>query len=409
MSPASYLHKKTNGWPKVNQIFLHGKKVWQVDFRQSVKGRHLGSRKVFSDQSSALHFAGELREERQLTGIAVHGAIPGVMRESERIDALEALNILRPLNCSLMEAARLMKDHITGRRPYQKTPTVEKAWAQYFEQKISEATRGDLETTTVKGYQRIFDRTIASTRLATRRIDSIDSGDIQNWLNSIPTTPGDRKNCKATLSQLMNFARIKKWRTDNPCELIIVRTKQKEVETLAPKQISQLLAACRGHEQSTLLVPYFAVGCLAGLRPFEAEKLDWEDINLSSKQIKVWKNTSKNRVSRYVNLSPEALKMLTPYKRESGCITGDIKGSWRRYWEEARGQAGFTFEKRNIQGSPWPMDCLRHTFASYWLTRHSDKNELANQMGDSVAVINKHYRRAIPRSEAAAFWRIFNS
>jgi len=406
MSPASYHHKKTNGWPSINLISVHNQKVWQVDFRQRVKGRQLGSRKIFKDQKEALEFAEELREERQLTGIAIHGALPGVMREAERIDALEALNILRPLNCSLMEAARLMKDHLTGRRPYQKTPTIAAAWEHYYEQKISEADRGDMEENTVKGYQRIYQRTIAHTSLAKRRIDTIDSSDIQNWLNSIATTPGDRKNCKATFSQLMNFARIKKWRSDNPCELISVRTKQKEVETLDPEQIAKLIKSCRNHERSSNLVPYFAVGCLAGLRPKEADKLDWQDINLDSKQIKVWKDTSKNRVSRYVNLSPEAIKMLKPHRQAAGCITGEVKGSWRRYWEEARGQAGFAFDKRGFKGAPWPFDCLRHTFASFWLTRQSDKNELANQMGDSVVVINKHYRRAIPKAEAAAFWEV---
>ena len=99
-----------------------------VDARQSIKGKAIGRRFFFETQVLALKHADDLRKERALSGVAVHGAIPGVMTEAERIDCLEALNLLRPLRCSLFEAAQLAKAHLERRRVYHSTPTIEKAW-----------------------------------------------------------------------------------------------------------------------------------------------------------------------------------------------------------------------------------------------------------------------------------------
>jgi hypothetical protein len=49
---------------------------------------------------------------------------------------------------------------------------------------------------------------------------------------------------------------------------------------------------------------------------------------------------------------------------------------------------------------------MRHSFGSYWLAIHADRPHLAELMGNSVDVIKKHYRRAIPRTEAEKFWQI---
>ena len=41
------------------------------------------------------------------------------------------------------------------------------------------------------------------------------------------------------------------------------------------------------HEHTPDMVPYFAIALFAGLRPKEAEQLDWENINFDKSTIKV--------------------------------------------------------------------------------------------------------------------------
>jgi hypothetical protein len=54
----------------------------------------------------------------------------------------------------------------------------------------------------------------------------------------------------------------------------------------------------------------------------------------------------------------------------------------------------------------WPADSLRHSFASYWLPIPAARPRLCELMGNSPAVLKKHYRKLVPEQEAAKFWEI---
>lgn len=60
----------------------------------------------------------------------------------------------------------------------------------------------------------------------------------------------------------------------------------------------------------------------------------------------------------------------------------------------------------NPKNSTWPQDILRHSFASHWLPIHQNRSVLAEEMGNSVQIIKKHYRKHASKSAAAAFWEI---
>ena len=54
----------------------------------------------------------------------------------------------------------------------------------------------------------------------------------------------------------------------------------------------------------------------------------------------------------------------------------------------------------------WPSNALRHSFGSYHLARFNDAPALALQMGNSPAMIFKHYREVVRPQEAEKFWNI---
>ena len=62
--------------------------------------------------------------------------------------------------------------------------------------------------------------------------------------------------------------------------------------------------------------------------------------------------------------------------------------------------------RRKANISHWPKDVLRHSYASYILPLHPDVHALAAKMGNSVAVIHKHYRRPVRAELAHEFWKI---
>ena len=70
-------------------------------------------------------------------------------------------------------------------------------------------------------------------------------------------------------------------------------------------------------------------------------------------------------------------------------------------------EAGYSGRLKSYQRSlqiRWIPDGLRHSFATYWLGVHQNRNRLAELMGNSPAIIGRHYLKPVSRSEAQRFW-----
>jgi len=406
MSPASYSHQKTNGWPRIRGIVIKGQKLWQVDGRRTVKGRIVGKRRHFSKQEDALFHRADLLQDFRVQGLGALGDLPGTMTAQESSEALQALALLRPINCTLYQAAQIAKDYLERRPKPRKTPTVAEAWEKYLEQKTEEHGRGEFAKRSLTSLASTGRRLILHA-WGKRHVEAVTTPEVQKWINSIPGSPHTRRDAKVVFGQLMNFCRSQGWRESNPAEPITIKVKFKEPEALTPEEAGRLLRACRDSKHHATAVPYFSAGCLAGLRPGEAEQLAWEDINLQTRQIKVRGETSKTGKSRYVDLEPEAVALLRPYGKQTGPIIGPSLFLWTKLWQDVRAVAGWRFvgRKLNVKGKEWPDDVLRHTYATYWLARHNDRQRLVELMGNSAKVVATHYRRAVPKAETTAFWK----
>lgn len=52
----------------------------------------------------------------------------------------------------------------------------------------------------------------------------------------------------------------------------------------------------------------------------------------------------------------------------------------------------------------WPKDILRHTCASHWLAVVPDAQRIALQLGNSPAILLRHYRSIVTKEDAEKFW-----
>jgi integrase len=173
------------------------------------------------------------------------------------------------------------------------------------------------------------------------------------------------------------------------------------VAVLDVKQAERLLRLADASPERATVLPYLAVCLLAGLRPSEAERLTWRDINFSTGDIHVRGETSKVKEERFVPMEASLLAWLeTCPHRHPGPIIGKSHQKFRVAWEEVRRLAGYRIGEAPEKGWPasapeWPSDVLRHTAGSMWLAIHKSRSELAERMGNSEAIIKAHYRRAI--------------
>lgn len=404
MTPPSYHHKKTNGWPKIISATVRGEKKWMVDARHTIKGRAFGRRFFFEKQADAAAKAAQLRDERALSGLGVHGQLPGYMSDREKADALSALEILRPLRCSLVEAAGLAKEFLTKRRQQHKGPTISKAWEAYLAHKERERDRGEFRPRSFNSLKSAARHILPA--LGHRKLETLTTPDIMKFVEAIPGAPQTRRSHKVVLSQLFNYARSQGWVQTNPADAVTVKVPNREPQTIRPEKIKKLFAAARAHPMAGQLVPYLGLCAFAGLRPGEAEQLAWDDVHTDTRQVYVRADTSKIKSSRYVDMEPELAALLSKIPRGKGPVIGDSLFQFTRAWQDVRGAAGYAFPHRGInpRGEKWVDDALRHCFGTYWLARHNDRAKLCEQMGNSWRVVGRHYRRAVPRGEADLFW-----
>jgi integrase len=224
-----------------------------------------------------------------------------------------------------------------------------------------------------------------------RTVASITTKEIVEWLESLDVGPVTRNTFRRDVRTLFSFCGERNYCADNPASTA-TRAKEpsKEVEVLSVENARRLLAA-----SSPEMLPYWAIGLFAGLRPSEIRHLQWNgDVDLDDALITV--RSSKTGRKRFVTIQPNLLAWLTPHRRHEGRVVSPV--NFRRQRAEDKAAAGL--------GGDWPVNGMRHSFGSYWLAQFNDINALAAQMGNSPEVIEKHYRKAVKPKEAHRYWGI---
>ena len=278
------------------------------------------------------------------------------------------------------------------------------------------------------------ERTIADARVkltpflktfGRQSVSSVTTADVEGWLNDQVYTPSTRNAYRVAISGLFTHALKRRYTDYNPVAAIeSVKVDQGLPAIHTPAQVKALLKAFSNYIPSenvvvardknrkvtksedrpitdpakifqarAMIVPYLAIGYFAGLRPEnELANLDWKDVDISAKTIRVSPATAKKRRQRYVDMSDNLIQWLTPYVQKEGKI-----GFSRKYFRAAR-------EESKIE---WSKDVMRHSFGSYLLALNEDAPKTAMQMGHSgVDVLFNHYRNLVKKSDATAYWNI---
>jgi integrase len=164
------------------------------------------------------------------------------------------------------------------------------------------------------------------------------------------------------------------------------------VTVLTPVETARLLNAA-----SAEFSPGLAIKIFAGLRNEELWDLKWGDI--VDAQIVVQAAFAKTGNRRIVTIHRTLNSWLEKARREDDCLVASPakKFSWLEELVNARTRAGFT---------DWPQNVLRHSFGSYHYALHRNESLTAAEMGNSPAVVRKHYVNAVRKRACEAFWQL---
>lgn len=172
-----------------------------------------------------------------------------------------------------------------------------------------------------------------------------------------------------------------------------VRVDARPIEFLTGAEVGAVLAAAPESIRFGLVLVAFA-----GVRPREAERLTWAEVNWETKSILVPGAAAKTRATRRLHDLPENVWawLATAGRREGPIVTTNHRNAAKALLR-AREAAGLT---------RWPHDCLRHSFGTHgW---HRGAEWCAATMGHvrGFDMLAKHYRGCVSAAEARAYFEV---
>ena len=224
-----------------------------------------------------------------------------------------------------------------------------------------------------------------------RKLGELSRGACRDWISQ-GNTASARAHRHGALSALLRDCVRREWLRQNPMEGFSkpAEGKREEVEIFPAEVAERLLRTAEEKEPG--MVPYYAIGLFAGLRPQrELRELAGRDIDLEGGEIYVRWGSTKTGQSRSVPVSPNLRAWLDCYP-----VKGRV--GWNLYAHKRVLEAA---------GVKWSQDVMRHTRASYRLAETRDAVRTADEMGHNVATLKRHYaNRRIPEAEVERFWGI---
>ena len=224
-------------------------------------------------------------------------------------------------------------------------------------------------------------------------IHRVTTETIESWVSQRAKSPGARATRISRLSTLFEFSRRRRWITENPCEFLErVSIDHPMPRILTLGEASLLIEACR--TQRPRAFAWMILCLFAGLRPEEAEGMQWRDIDFSACQIFVPASISKTRRHRYVDPPGRCFDHLSRALQIGSELPLNHQAK-RRAQRHLRGV---------LEWESWPKDVLRHTCASMWLAVEPNAPRISLQLGNSVSVLLRHYNCAVRKEVAEKFW-----
>lgn len=223
----------------------------------------------------------------------------------------------------------------------------------------------------------------------------LDEETLEKWVSRGGPAPRFFNNRLGTWKTFLNRCRDWKYLPQgekHPAELVKPkRLADKSPEILSVEQCKKLLAVLPEN-----LIPYVAVGCFAGIRPFEMLRLKWEDFDWPRSYLHVRAEVAgKTSQERFVPLQPNLVAIVKPLSESVG-----------RFCEtHAREKVSLLARAKGIL-EVWPMDVMRHSFCSYRLAQTQNIGMVAEEAGNSPSIIRKHYRRPLKREDGDVWFAI---
>jgi integrase len=362
---------------------------WCVNVIAALSPDGKRKRPVFSSRAAILAYIEELKARRDNLAVTERTLSPGQL-----LDAAAAFDMLVPHPLvSLVDAVKGYLELVQTRNA---SVTVAELLRLFGEAKKHRS----------KYYLR--DIRWAGERLgplAPKLVSDVTRKDIATILYGLPDS--SRNNVLRTLRAIFRYGLDLGYLKELPVRRNdFTQSKRSEIDVLPVTRIRRLLEAALEHDPT--LLPLLLVETFCGVRPAEAARVLWSDIDLLRGRLTIRAAISKTNTARAIDLAPCALAWFGRCCANARAepIVRDSESRLRARLRKVRHQAGY----RGTGGTRWVPGSLRDAFCSYHLAHYGSIDRLITEAGHTnLRVTKDHYLGLVSKEAAAAFWDLFPS
>lgn len=238
----------------------------------------------------------------------------------------------------------------------------------------------------------------------TGQVADIKTRDVDNWLDNLSgKSKRTKKNYRNALQTLFSFARDKGYLPRNQdTEVQFSRDYQPEkpaIGTYTPEELEIFLSRI-----SPRLVPFVALGALAGMRSAEIVRMQWEDIRLDTKQIFITDAVSKT-IAREIPICRALAEWLKPFKKQK--MKGNVLVRISNGLALAKRFSAAVKRIEGKNGRPLVKivrNGFRHTYISSRVKLTKNVQQVSLEAGNSPRIIFSNYLRIIEKEAVAKKW-----
>jgi len=347
-----------------------------LDLRAFGKGRNF-----FTNRAEA-----DAERLRQLTTLERHGREAVGLSQREMSDFVTAKRKLAEYGKTINDAVSSLVDQLERVRRCK--TTVSELMAEVLEAKRKDG-RSEIYLRDLRNILAIFSRNFGNRPVAAITVEELD-----NWLRALPGSPKTRTNFRANVGVLFGYAARRRMIDTNP----VLHTAKPKLPENPPEiftvdELSTLLEAA--NRVAPDVIPMLAIGAFAGLRDAEIKRLDWSEVDLVRGHIEVKAAKAKSARRRIVPVQPNLAVWLRRYSAMKGPLAPEgYRGSLERV-------------RKAASVARWPINGLRHSFASYRLAAIYDAPRVASELGHaSPTMLYSTYREVVRPEEAERYWKI---
>ncbi len=296
----------------------------------------------------------------------------------ERVEVMRILDEIKKASLTLRDVWTGYQAGTTAKAPQAKSVELEKTVAEFLSSRKHQGCRPDYLASITW-----FVEKFAEGRGA-RQVGEITRQDVDEWLRGMKGGPDHKNTGYRRLKTFFMWMVECGYISADPMRgLKPIKSADKVPKIFTLDECRRLLESSRSDKAT---MPTIVLGLFCGIRPHEVARIRTSDIR--GDMVILESHITKTSQRRIVPLPPNAqawLKLCKPW----------VFKPFRKPLD------------RVCSVVPWSHDVMRHTAASMLLAREQDAAKVALWLGNSPAILFRHYREIVTKEDALKFFDIW--